>query len=102
MLIYQINVSLLTYFLTYLYFLWAWPKGVCRIQIDKKLWGRLKTARGRGAPIPVLITFRCLRLMRPLSLNRSAYGLATSVSMQLWAWPRNLCIEPRQKLLYQI
>jgi len=44
---------------------------------------RLKTARGRRAPIPVVITFRCLRLMRPLGLDRSAYGLATSVSTQL-------------------
>jgi len=35
-------------------------------------------------------------------LDRSAYGLTTSVSMQLWAWPSNLCIEPLQKLLYQI
>jgi len=35
-------------------------------------------------------------------LDRSAYGLATSVSTQLWAWPSNLCIEPLQKLLYQI
>jgi len=26
---------------------------------------RLKTARGRGASIPVLIKFWCLRLMRP-------------------------------------
>jgi len=36
------------------------------------------------------------------SLDRSAYGLATSVFTQLWAWPSNLCIEPLQKLLYQI
>jgi len=35
-------------------------------------------------------------------LDHSAYGLATSVSTQLWAWPSNLCIEPFQKLLYQI
>jgi len=32
----------------------------------------------------------------------AAYGLATSVSTQLWAWPSNLCIEPLQKLFYQI
>jgi len=63
---------------------------------------RLKTARGRGVPIPVLITFRALLLMRPLGLDRSAYGLATSESTELWAWPSNLCIEPLQKLLYQI
>jgi len=56
----------------------------------------LKTARGRERQ------FRCLRLMRPLGLDRSAFGLATSVSTQLWAWHSNLCIEPLQKLLYQI
>jgi len=32
----------------------------------------------------------------------SAYGLATSVSTQLWAWPSNLCIELLQKLRNQI
>jgi len=31
---------------------------------------------------------------RPLGLDRSSYGLATSVSTQLWAWSSNLCIEP--------
>jgi len=36
------------------------------------IWDQLKSARVRGAPIPVLITFRCLRLMRPLGL-RSRY-----------------------------
>jgi len=39
-------------------------------------------------------------------LNRLAYGLATSVYTQLWAWPNahyaDLCVEPLQKLLYQI
>jgi len=35
-------------------------------------------------------------------LDHSAYGLATSVSTQLWAWPSNICIEPVQKLLFQI
>jgi len=41
------------------------------------------------------------------SLDRTANGLATSVSTQLWAWPNvnyanyNICIEPLQKLLYQ-
>jgi len=36
----------------------------------------------------------------------SAFRLATSVSTHLWAWPNvnytNVCIEPFQKLLYQI
>jgi len=35
-------------------------------------------------------------------LDRSAYGLATSASTQLWAWPSNLCIESLQKLLCPI
>jgi len=33
--IYKINFSLFTYFLTYLYFLWAWPKEACRMQTDR-------------------------------------------------------------------
>jgi len=36
MLIYKINLSLLTFFiLTDLYFLRAWPKGACRMQTDR-------------------------------------------------------------------
>jgi len=57
--------------------LWAWPRQTTYKQTD-----RLKTARGRGAPIPVLITFRCLRLMRPLGLRPRSLGL----------WPRYLCV----------
>jgi len=65
------NNFLLTYFFffTYLYFLWAWPKGAYRMQTDKSTdrqtdrrslslrqrIGELETARGQGAPILVLI-----------------------------------------------
>jgi len=35
MLIHKINFSLLTFFFTYLYFLWVWPNGACRIQTDR-------------------------------------------------------------------
>jgi len=54
--------------------------------------------------------FRCLLYsgayawcgLSACGLDCSAYGLATSVFTQLWAWPSNLCIESLQKLLYQI
>jgi len=45
----------------------------------------LKTAREREAPIPVLITFRCVRLMRPLGL-----------------WPRSLGLRPRYLCVHAI
>jgi len=67
--------------------------------VQNGIWDQLKTARGRGAPIPVLTPDAA---SRPAASDRSAYGLATSVFTQLWAWSSNLCIEPLQKLLYQI
>jgi len=80
MLIY--NNLFLTYFChTYLYFLWAGPKEACGMQTDRST-DKLKTARERGAPIPVLITFRCLRLMRPLDLRPRSLGQR----------PRYLCV----------
>jgi len=70
MLIYKINFSLLTLFSLHIYILYG--RGLkgragCRqtiVQTDKvsdlrQRIGEIKTARGRGAPIPVLITFRC-------------------------------------------
>jgi len=66
MLIYKKKFLTYFIFLTYLYFWWAWPKGDVP-DADRQKYrqtDRLKTARGRGAPIPVLITFRCLRLIQ--------------------------------------
>jgi len=56
----------------------------------------LKAARGQGAPIPVHTQLR----PRPLGLQ------PRYLRVHAWAWPNvnyaNLCIEPLQKLLYQI
>jgi len=36
MLIYKIKIFLIYFiFLTYLYFIWAWPKRACRLQTDR-------------------------------------------------------------------
>jgi len=56
MLINKINFSLLTLFSLLIYIF-------CGRGLKGQAGCRLKTARGRGAPISVLITFRCLRLV---------------------------------------
>jgi len=38
--IYKIIFSLRTFFLTQLYFVWAWPKKACRMQTDRKTEGQ--------------------------------------------------------------
>jgi len=116
MLIYKPNFALLTLFSLFIYiFGGRGLKGCagCRqtaVQTDrqkdrqtisrgyaKEMANRLKTARGRGSPIPVLITFQCLRLMRPLGLRPRSLGLRPRyhcVHGEDWALPSNLCIEP--------
>jgi len=65
MLIYKINFSLLTFFLTYSYFWWAWPKAACRMHTDRSTNNRqtdrqTKNHQGAGSAnasayyIPVL------------------------------------------------
>jgi len=94
MLIYKLNFALLTLVSLFIYIFGGCGLKGCAgckqpaVQTDrqkdrqtisrghaKELANRLKTARGRGSPIPVFITFWCLRLMRPLGLRPRSLSL---------------------------
>jgi len=115
--IYKIIFCLFTFFPYLFIFLWAWPKGACRMQTDRstdrqtnkqtddlsrlcqRIGEQTKNRQGAGTAIsgayyiPVLTPDSACGLDRSAyGLDRSAYGLATSVSMQLWVWPSNINI----------